>query len=109
KGGRQDLRDQGLSRHAARFQRRLSAELPRRRGQGRLGADARLAQAIRRGVTSEPAPRPGRSGLKRLPFIKSGRSKRCLEVRFRSWTTASGLSLTISAKTAKALGRLGAF
>ena len=35
-GGRQDLRVQGLSRRAARLQRRLPAELPRRRRQGRL-------------------------------------------------------------------------
>ena len=46
-GGRQDLRIQGLPRHAARLQRRLPAELPRRRRQGRLGENARLVQGPR--------------------------------------------------------------
>ena len=44
------LRDRGLSRHAARLQRRLPPELPPGRRQGRLEAHARLVQEARRGI-----------------------------------------------------------
>src|SRR5260221_13230769 len=43
-GRGQDLRVQGLSRCAARLQRRLSAELQRRRGEGWLGPNAGVVQ-----------------------------------------------------------------
>src|SRR2546428_64973 len=59
-GGRQDLRSQGLSGYAARLQRRLPAELPRRTGEGRLVEDARLVQAERRRLITPRRRGPAR-------------------------------------------------
>src|ERR1700680_4527747 len=64
---RQDLRVQGLSRRAARLQRRLPPELQRRSGQGCVGADARLVQEKRRRLILDTAsvafPGTGEPGL----------------------------------------------
>src|SRR5205814_8554829 len=71
-GGRQNLREQGLSGHAARLLRRLPAELSRRTGQGGLGQDARLVQGAWRRLSHRAARRPRRVLMVRRHPRKSG-------------------------------------